>query len=83
MSQALRQSNIFAGEEWTVLYKAFTNIDFTSYDPPTIQAALQTYLRTNYPESFNDWIASSEYVAIIDVLSFYVKKLNYKYYLKA
>lgn len=78
MSQSIRQSSIFAGEEWTVLYKAFTNIDFTSYDPPTIQAALQTYLQTNYPESFNDWIASDEYVAIIDVLSWLAGSLSFR-----
>lgn len=78
MSQAIRQSNIFAGEEWKVIYKAFTDIDFTSYDPPAINSALRAYLQKNYPETFNDWTESSEYVAIIDILSWLAGSLSFR-----
>lgn len=78
MSQQIRQAEIFAGEDWTVLYRAFTQINFNSYDPPSINAALREYLQTNYPEDFNDWIESSEFVAIIDLLSWLAGSLAFR-----
>jgi hypothetical protein len=59
-SQATRQSELFAGEDWTVLYRAFTQINFNAYDPASINAALRNYIQANYPEDFNDWSENSE-----------------------
>lgn len=78
MSQTLRQSELFAGENWTVLYRAFNQINFNSYDPPSINAALREYIQSNYPEDFNDWIESSELVAIIDLLSWLAGSLAFR-----
>lgn len=78
MSQQIRQSELFAGEDWTVLYRAFTQINFNSYDPPSINAALRSYIQTNYPEDYNDWIESSEFVAIIDLLSWLAGSLAFR-----
>jgi len=70
MSQTLRQNNLFAGQDWTVIYQAMSQINFASYDYDTIREALINYIRTNYPEDFNDWIESSEFVAIIEMLAY-------------
>lgn len=78
MSQALRQTELFSGEDWTVLYRAFNQINFNAYDPPSINAALRQYIQTNYPEDFNDWIESSEFVAIIDLLSWLAGSLAFR-----
>ena len=32
MALSQRQTNLFAAEDWKIAYKAFNNIDFTSYD---------------------------------------------------
>lgn len=77
-SSQIRQAEIFAGEDWTVLYRAFTQINFNAYDPPSINAALREYIQTNYPEDFNDWIESSEFVAIIDLLSWLAGSLAFR-----
>jgi hypothetical protein len=78
MSAITRQSDLFAGESWTVLYNAFTNINFNATDPVSINQALQDYIRINYPEQFNDWIVESEFVAIIDLLSWLAGTLAFK-----
>lgn len=77
-NQQVRQSELFAGEDWTVLYRAFTQINFNAYDPPSINAALKEYLQTHYPEDFNDWIESSEFVAVIDLLSWLAGSLAFR-----
>lgn len=78
MSQSLRQSELFAGSDWRVIYRAFTNVNFNASDPPSINRALRSYIQTNYPENFNDWIESSEFVAIIDLLSWLAGTLAFR-----
>lgn len=70
VNQQQRQKQLFAAEDWQVIYTAFTQVNFNSYDFNTIRAAMINYIRLNYPEDFNDWIESSEFVAIIDLLSY-------------
>lgn len=77
MSQQ-RQSELFASQDWKVLYRAFSQINFNATDPGSINAALRDYIRTNYPEDFNDWIESSEFVAIIDLLAWLAGTLAFK-----
>jgi hypothetical protein len=78
MSQSIRQSELFAGNDWQVLYRAFTEVNFNASDPPSINRALRNYLQTNFPENFNDWIESSEFVALIDLLSWLAGTLAFK-----
>ena len=78
VSQQQRQSQLFAGEDWKVLYTAFTKVNFSSYDFNTIRAAMVNYMRLTYPEDFNDWIESSEFVAIIDLLAYLGQSLAFR-----
>ncbi len=78
MSATARQSELFAGESWTVLYNSFVSINFNATDPVSINQALQNYIQVNYPEQFNDWIVRSEFVAIIDLLSWLAGTLAFK-----
>lgn len=78
MSQAIRQSELFAGEEWRVLYRAFTTINFNASDPPSIARAMREYLQANYPEDFNDWIESQEFVFILELLAWLGGTLAFK-----
>ncbi|RYF02711.1 MAG: hypothetical protein EOO77_32205, partial [Oxalobacteraceae bacterium] len=64
-----RQSELFLSKDWLVLYQAFTQVNFNASDPNSINQSLRDYIAVNYPEDFNDWIESSEFVAIIDLLS--------------
>ncbi len=78
MSETLRQARLFAGEDWKVIYQAFTQISFAAYDYDTIRAALIDYIRVNYPEDFNDWIESSEFVSIIEMLAYVAGSLAFR-----
>lgn len=77
MSQ-IRHSELFASQDWKVLYRAFSQVNFNATDPASINQALREYIRANYPEDFNDWIESSEFVAIIDLLSWLAGTLAFK-----
>jgi hypothetical protein len=46
-----RQSELFAGENWNVIYKAFSTVNLQAYDFDTIKQAMVTYIQTNYPEN--------------------------------
>jgi hypothetical protein len=78
MSQSVRQSELFAGQDWQVLYRAFTQINFNASDPASINEALRNYIRSNYAEDFSDWIESSEFIAIVDLLSYLAGTLAFK-----
>lgn len=74
----VRQSELFASKDWTILYTAFNQVNFNASDPGSINQALRDYLRVNYPEDYNDWIESSEFVAIIDLLAWLAGTLAFK-----
>ena len=64
-----RQNTLLANTVWQKIYRTFSQADFKSYDFDTIRRTLIDYLKLNYPESFNDFIESSEYVALIDMIA--------------
>ena len=78
MAQTLRSSNLFVAEDWTVVYTAFQQVNFAAYDFDSIRTALIEYIRINFPEDFNDWIESSEFVAIIDLLAYVGQSLSFR-----
>lgn len=78
VSQQQRQKQLFAAEDWQVIYTAFTQVNFNAYDFNTIRSAMVNYIRLNYPEDFNDWIESSEFVAIIDLLAYISTSLAFR-----
>ena len=78
MSVVTRQQNLFAAEDWKVVYKAYSEISFQAYDFDTIRAALVDYVKTNYPENFNDYIESSEFIAIIELLAFLSQSIAFR-----
>lgn len=78
MSQIVRQSELFSAEDWKVIYRAFTDVNFNAYDYDTIRQSMIEYVRFNYPEDFNDWIESSEFVALIDLLAYLGQSLAFR-----
>lgn len=78
MSQSLRQSELFAGNDWFAVYRAFTEVNLNASDFSSIRQSMVEYIRRNYPEDFNDWIESSEFVAIIDLLAFLGQSLAFR-----
>ena len=77
MSQE-RVDNLFASESWTSVYTAFSNVSLKSYDFDTIRESLLAYINKTYPEKFNDFIASSEFIAILDLVAYLGHSLAFR-----
>jgi hypothetical protein len=78
MATSSRQANIFGVNDWKAIYKTFSQADFQSYDYETLRKSFVDYLRAYYPETFNDYIESSEYVALLDVIAFMGQALAFR-----
>ena len=78
MTTTSRQNNLILNQDWTRIYQTFKNADFRSYDFENLRRVIITYLRENYPEDFNDYIESSEYMALIDAVAFLGQSLAFR-----
>lgn len=78
MAQTARQTAIFGVEDWKRLYQTYREADFQSYDFETLRKSFVDYLRLYYPETFNDYIESSEFIAILDVMAFMGQALAFR-----
>ena len=78
-----RQNALLIDNAWQKIYRTFSQADFKSYDFDTVRRTLIDYLRLNYSESFNDYIESSEYVALIDLISYIAQSISYRVDLNA
>lgn len=79
MSSVDRQNKLIAAEDWKRIYQSFKNADFQSYDFDNLRRTMISYLRENYPEDFNDYIESSEYLALIDLIAFLGQNLAFRF----
>lgn len=73
-----RQNNLFAAEDWEVAYQAYSQVDFQAYDFETMRTAMVEYIKTNFPENFNDYIESSEFIAIIELLAYLAQSISFR-----
>jgi hypothetical protein len=78
MALTTRQTNLLVQQDWTKIYQTFKEADFQSYDFETLRKTMIDYLRTYYPEDFNDFIESSEYIALIDLIAFLGQSLAFR-----
>ena len=73
-----RQSALFGLQDWKRIYQTYREANFMSYDYETLRKSFIDYLTIYYPESFNDYIESSEFVAILDVMAFMGQSLAFR-----
>lgn len=78
MSSTDRQNRLLVAEDWKRIYQSYRNADFQSYDFDNLRRTMINYLRTNYPEDFNDYIESSEYLALIDLIAFLGQNISFR-----
>ena len=67
MSSTDRLNRLLLAEDWKRVYQSYKNAEFQSYDFDTLRRTMIQYLRDNYPEDFNDYIESSEYLSLIHI----------------
>ena len=78
MAKTTRQTAIFGVEDWKQIYQTYREADFQSYDFETLRKSFIDYLRLYYPETFNDYIESSEFIALLDVIAFMGQSLAFR-----
>ena len=83
MSSTNRQNRLLLAEDWKKVYQSFRNAEFKSYDFDNLRRTMINYLRQNYPEDFNDYVESSEYVALIDLIAYIAQALSFRVDLNA
>ena len=76
-------TKLLVSEDWKKIYQSFRNADFISYDFETLRRTMISYLQEKYPEEFNDYIDSSEYIALIDVIAYLGQNLSFRIDLNA
>jgi len=70
-------------EDWKKIFQSYPNAEFQSYDFDTLRRVMISYLQENYPEDFNDYTDSSEYLALVDLIAFMGQNLSFRVDLNA
>ena len=83
MTVTARQNKLLISEDWKKVYQSFRNADFQSYDFENLRRTMIDYIRQNYPEDYNDYIESSEYLALIDLIAFLGQSIAFRVDLNA
>jgi hypothetical protein len=78
MATSSRQSAIFGVNDWKAIYQTFREADFKSYDYETLRKSFIDYLRIYYPETYNDYIESAEFIALLDVMAYMGQGLAFR-----
>ena len=83
MATTDRQNRLLVAEDWRKIYQSFQQADFKSYDFETLRRTMVAYLKENYPDDFNDFVESSEYVALLDLIAYIAQALSFRVDLNA
>lgn len=68
----------YSAENWDKIYQSFEAVNFVSYDFDTIKQSLIDYNRIYFPEQFNDYIQSSEFIALLEMFAYVAEQLAYR-----
>lgn len=71
-------SLLYSAETWEKAYRAFEEINFTAYDYDAVKQSLLDYLKIHYPENFNDYIESSQMIALVEMFAYISEQLAYR-----
>lgn len=70
--------NTYSSESWEKIYTAFKSVNFSAYDYDTVKQSLLDYLKIYHKESFNDFIESSELIALLELFAYTAEQLAYR-----
>lgn len=65
-------------ESWERAYEAFQNVNFAAFDYNTVKQSLLDYVKLYFPETFNDFIESSEFIAIVEIFAYIAELIAYR-----
>jgi hypothetical protein len=70
--------NISRAEAWERAHEAFAQVNFNAFDYVTIKESLLDYMKLYYSEDFNDYIESSEFIALLELFAYVGELLAYR-----
>lgn len=65
-------------ESFERVYEAFENINFAAFDFNTIKQSILDYVKLFFPESFNDFIETSEFIALVESFAYIAEQIAYR-----
>jgi hypothetical protein len=74
---------ISRAEAWEKAHVVFSQVNFNAFDFNTIKESLLDYTKLYFPENFNDFIETSEYIAILELFAYVGELLAYRIDLNA
>lgn len=74
---------ISRAESFETVYEAFSKVNFNSFDFNSIKESMIEYIKLYFPEDFNDFIESSELIAILEIFAYLGELLAYRIDLNA
>jgi len=74
---------ISRAEAWERAYQVFTQVNFNSFDFATVKESLLDYMRLYFSEDFNDYIESSEFIALLETFAYISELYAYRLDLNA
>ena len=69
---------IAKAEAYETVHSVFAQVNFNAFDYTTIKRSLIDYLKIYYPEDFDDFIESSELIAIIETFAYVGELISYR-----
>lgn len=69
---------ISRAEAYERAHEVFSRINFNSFDYNSIKESLLDYVKLYFPEDFNDYIESSEFIAILEMFAYIGELLAYR-----
>lgn len=69
---------ISKAEGFEKVYEAYRNVNFSAFDYESLKQAMIEYLRLYFPESFSDYIESSEFVALLEIFAYMGEIISYR-----
>lgn len=69
---------ISRAESFETVYQAFENINFAAFDYETIKQSMIDYVRLYFPENYNDYIESSEFIPFLELFAYLGETYAYR-----
>jgi len=69
----------FGMQDWQTFYTSMGSPDLSSFDFSTLRKSFINYLQLKNPENFNDFIESSEFVSLVDLIAFMGQSMSFRF----
>jgi hypothetical protein len=65
-------------ESFERAYEVFQQVNFSAFDFVTVKESMIEYVKAYFPEDFNDYIESSEFIAVLELFAYMAELISYR-----